>query len=147
MRADADEGASSSSRVRETWRRGAGAGGEVVCPVCLVTVRGDEDVIEAHVDACLVDQTRRLEEARQAAIAEQRRRRDEDRDHDMELGVGHVGDVRGSLAVHLSNNILFLLQAPASQLEIQIPWTLTTKSISTGTTKPYSARRNSPKVT
>ncbi|KAJ6539656.1 hypothetical protein B0H19DRAFT_1180001 [Mycena capillaripes] len=100
VRADTDEGGGSSSRVRETWRRGAGAGGEVVCPVCLVTVRGDEDVIEAHVDACLVDQTRRLEEARQAAIAEQRRRRDEDRDQDMDLGgmlgPGHVGSVQGT---------------------------------------------------
>ncbi|KAJ6466660.1 hypothetical protein C8R47DRAFT_1078845 [Mycena vitilis] len=93
-----DEAGGSSSRVRETWRRGAGVGGEVVCPVCLVTVRGDEDVIEAHVDACLVDQTRRLEEARQAAIAEQRRRRDEDRDQDMDIGLGpgHVGSVQGT---------------------------------------------------
>ncbi|KAF8213872.1 hypothetical protein K438DRAFT_1563379, partial [Mycena galopus ATCC 62051] len=100
VRADADEAASSSSRVRETWRSRRNEGGEVVCPVCLVTVRGDEDVIEAHVDACLVDQTRRLEEARQAAIVEQRRSRRRDEEPDMQiddmLGPGHVGDVRGT---------------------------------------------------
>ncbi|KAJ7241956.1 hypothetical protein B0H12DRAFT_1055869 [Mycena haematopus] len=101
VRADTDEGASSSSRVRETWRSRRNEGGEVVCPVCLVTVRGDEDVIEAHVNACLMDQTRRLEEARQAAIAERRRsrRRDDDPDNmemDEMLGPGHVGDVRGT---------------------------------------------------
>jgi hypothetical protein len=63
-------------------------------------VRGDEDVIEAHVDTCLVDQTRRLEEARQAAIAEQRRSRRRDEAPYMEIdGPGHVGDVRGLLAV------------------------------------------------
>ncbi|KAJ6515570.1 hypothetical protein C8R45DRAFT_1049180 [Mycena sanguinolenta] len=96
VRADSEEGASSSSRVRETWRSRRNEGGEVVCPVCLVTVRGDEDVIEAHVDACLVDQTRRLEEARQAAIAERRsQRRNADLDVEMD-GPGHVGEVRGT---------------------------------------------------
>ncbi|KAJ7368664.1 hypothetical protein DFH08DRAFT_677456 [Mycena albidolilacea] len=97
VRADTEEGSSSSSRVRETWRSRRNQGGEVVCPVCLVTVRGDEDVIEAHVDTCLVDQTRRLEEARQAAIAEQRRSRRRDEAPYMEVdGAGHVGDVRGT---------------------------------------------------
>ncbi|KAJ7498631.1 hypothetical protein FB451DRAFT_1334305 [Mycena latifolia] len=75
-----DEGGS-SSRVRETWRTRRDAGGEI-------------DVLEAHVDACLTDQTRRLEEARQAAIADQRRRRAEDQD--MGDLPGHVGDVRGT---------------------------------------------------
>ncbi|KAJ7044634.1 hypothetical protein C8F04DRAFT_1249902 [Mycena alexandri] len=96
---------SSSSRVRETWRRaGASTAGEVTCPVCLANVRGDEDVIEAHVDACLVDQTRRLEEARQAAVAEERERRQaqrrwrngEEDDVNMDGAAGHVGDVRGT---------------------------------------------------
>ncbi|KAJ7780940.1 hypothetical protein B0H16DRAFT_1658655 [Mycena metata] len=94
----------SSSRVRETWRRGASTAGEVTCPVCLANVRGDEDVIEAHVDACLVDQTRRLEEARQVALAQERERRQaqrrwrngEDGDVDMDGAVGHIGDVRGT---------------------------------------------------
>ncbi|KAJ6538519.1 hypothetical protein DFH09DRAFT_1398342 [Mycena vulgaris] len=90
-----DDEVGSSSRVRETWRTRRDAGGEIVCPVCLITVRGDEDVLEAHVDACLADQTRRLEEARQAAIADQRRRRHEDQDMG-DLGPGHVGNVRGT---------------------------------------------------
>lgn len=30
-----------------------GTGRETVCPVCLIVVRGDGDVVEAHVDACL----------------------------------------------------------------------------------------------
>ncbi|KAJ7284092.1 hypothetical protein C8J57DRAFT_1294374, partial [Mycena rebaudengoi] len=93
-----DDEVGSSSRVRETWRSRRDAGGEIVCPVCLITVRGDPDVLEAHVDACLSDQTRRMEEARQAAIEEERQRREEE---DIEMGddfggSGHVGNVRGT---------------------------------------------------
>ncbi|KAJ6628954.1 hypothetical protein B0H10DRAFT_105984 [Mycena sp. CBHHK59/15] len=96
-----DDEVGSSSRVRETWRSRRDAGGEIVCPVCLITVRGDEDVLEAHVDACLADQTRRMEEARQAGIEEERRRREEEQDIDMGdlgemVGPGHVGNVRGT---------------------------------------------------
>ncbi|KAJ7228334.1 hypothetical protein GGX14DRAFT_530178 [Mycena pura] len=91
-----DEESGSSSRVRETWRRGARPGGEVVCPVCLVAVRGDEDVIEAHVDACLVDQVRRLEETRRMAREELRVPRNTERDLDADEGSGHVGNVRGT---------------------------------------------------
>jgi hypothetical protein len=31
-----------------------------LCPVCLQTIRGDEDVVEAHVDACLAFESERL---------------------------------------------------------------------------------------
>jgi hypothetical protein len=48
------------------------AGDEIVCPVCLQTVRGDEDVMEAHVDACLAFESERL---RVAEEAERERRR------------------------------------------------------------------------
>ncbi|KAJ7167495.1 hypothetical protein C8R46DRAFT_1269429 [Mycena filopes] len=104
VRAGLEDAPASSSRVRETWRRGArSTAGEVTCPVCLVTVRGDQDVVEAHVDACLVDQTRRLEEARQAAVAEERERRQAQRrwngdggDVNMDGAAGHIGDVRGT---------------------------------------------------
>ncbi|KAJ7180400.1 hypothetical protein C8R43DRAFT_400461 [Mycena crocata] len=94
-----DDEAGSSSRVRETWRSRRDAGGEIVCPVCLITVRGDEDVLEAHVNACLADNARRLEEARQVAMQDQRRRRAEDREiGNLEgmLGSGHVGNVQGT---------------------------------------------------
>lgn len=39
------------------------SGDEIVCPVCLQTVRGDADVQEAHIDACLAFETERLQEA------------------------------------------------------------------------------------
>lgn len=38
-----------------------GSGGGVVCPVCGRDVSGDEDVVEAHVDACLAYESRRVE--------------------------------------------------------------------------------------
>ncbi|KAJ7752776.1 hypothetical protein DFH07DRAFT_868781 [Mycena maculata] len=112
-----DDEVGSSSRVRETWRSRRTAGGEIVCPVCLATVRGDEDVIEAHVDACLADQTRRLEEAQQAAIADQRRRREEDQDMgDLGgmLGPGHVGNVRGLKHTHSVAGTGFATRDPNS---------------------------------
>ncbi|KZT24578.1 hypothetical protein NEOLEDRAFT_1163276 [Neolentinus lepideus HHB14362 ss-1] len=37
--------------------------GEGVCPVCLKTVKGDPDVVEAHVDTCLAHANRVLEES------------------------------------------------------------------------------------
>ncbi|KAG1755424.1 hypothetical protein EDB19DRAFT_1625168, partial [Suillus lakei] len=37
------------------------AEGETSCPVCAQVVRGDRDVVEAHVDACLAHQSARLE--------------------------------------------------------------------------------------
>jgi hypothetical protein len=45
--------------------------GQGVCPVCLVVVRGDEDVIEAHVDSCLAYEARLREES-EALEREQR---------------------------------------------------------------------------
>ncbi|EGO02007.1 hypothetical protein SERLA73DRAFT_166516 [Serpula lacrymans var. lacrymans S7.3] len=36
--------------------------GETTCPVCLQMVRGDRDVIEAHVDACLAHENARQQE-------------------------------------------------------------------------------------
>ncbi|KAH7916250.1 hypothetical protein BJ138DRAFT_595052 [Hygrophoropsis aurantiaca] len=35
---------------------------QALCPVCSQTVRGDRDVIEAHVDACLAHESRRIRE-------------------------------------------------------------------------------------
>ncbi|KAH7930641.1 hypothetical protein BV22DRAFT_999966 [Leucogyrophana mollusca] len=36
--------------------------GQAICPVCSQTVRGDRDVVEAHVDACLAHESQRLRE-------------------------------------------------------------------------------------
>ncbi|EIN10507.1 hypothetical protein PUNSTDRAFT_142505 [Punctularia strigosozonata HHB-11173 SS5] len=47
-------------------------GGQGVCPVCSAVVRGDTDVIEAHVDSCLayeaklIEERKRLEQEQQA---------------------------------------------------------------------------------
>jgi hypothetical protein len=43
---------------------------EIVCPVCSQTVRGDEDVIEAHVDTCIAHQTNRAQEETERANQE-----------------------------------------------------------------------------
>lgn len=84
------------SSVRDRWPS-RGQGEEVVCPVCSQTVRGDQDVLDAHVDACLANESRRLEEER--IWQQELRRASEDDiiwDEDVEGGAGHVGDVRGS---------------------------------------------------
>lgn len=60
--------------VRATWANGGEA---TVCPVCGMTVGGDRDVIEAHVDSCLAHEGRRLEE-------EARREAEEDVDVDVD---------------------------------------------------------------
>ncbi|KAF7301969.1 RING-type domain-containing protein [Mycena indigotica] len=94
----------SSSRLRETWRRRGTTGGgacEIVCPICLVSVRGDTDVLDAHVDACLADQARRLEEQRREQMSDRRAARRVERSLDVMVvdeadGPGHVGDVRGT---------------------------------------------------
>jgi hypothetical protein len=75
MTRDDEEG---TTKVRDTWASG---GGEIVCPVCLQTVRGDEDVREAHVDACLAHESRRLEEERERDVH-----------HDLSEGVDGDGE-------------------------------------------------------
>ncbi|KAG1873740.1 hypothetical protein DFJ58DRAFT_759950 [Suillus subalutaceus] len=55
--------------------------GGTSCPVCAQVVRGDRDVVEAHVDACLTHESTRLE---------QERLRDEEEDI-------HIGGVGGSI--------------------------------------------------
>ncbi|KAF7290934.1 RING-type domain-containing protein [Mycena chlorophos] len=91
--------AASSSRLRETWRRRNSdrCENEITCPICLVSVRGDPDVLDAHVDACLADQSRRLEEERREQMGERRRGRPpRDREMQVDDGPGHVGDVTGT---------------------------------------------------
>jgi DNA repair exonuclease SbcCD ATPase subunit len=60
MTRDEEDGRS----VRATWGNGGDEG--VPCPVCGQGVRGDRDVMEAHVDSCLAHECRRLEEASRA---------------------------------------------------------------------------------
>jgi len=42
-------------------------GVEIVCPVCSTTVRGDQDVVNAHVDACVAHESLIIEDVRQRA--------------------------------------------------------------------------------
>ncbi|KAG7097315.1 hypothetical protein E1B28_004676 [Marasmius oreades] len=76
--------------------RGVTGGDSVVCPVCLTTVRGDEDVVNAHVDACLVNETRGVAEERQRQpFLEQEVTNGNIVDGDGAV-VGYIGDVRGT---------------------------------------------------
>lgn len=78
------------------------SGGEVMCPICLVTVRGDQDVLDAHIDACLANEGRREEQRLQEA--ELQRAGGEDLWGETYDGgaAGHIGDVRGILSVFLA---------------------------------------------
>ncbi|KAG5350447.1 hypothetical protein C0989_011020 [Termitomyces sp. Mn162] len=70
---------------------------EIVCPMCLTTVRGDQDVLDAHVDACLANESRRLEEETLRALEEQAPADEvwEESVH-VDGAAGHVGSVRGT---------------------------------------------------
>jgi len=54
--------------TRSPWT--ANGRGEISCPVCLQTVGGDQDVMEAHVDACLAHQHLRANQESQGASQE-----------------------------------------------------------------------------
>lgn len=60
------------TRLRELAREEAaylpGEGEGVRCPVCGQNVRGDRDVVEAHVDACLAYESRRAEIEREREV-------------------------------------------------------------------------------
>lgn len=67
--------------VRAYWANGNVDGSEgTVCPVCGQVVRGDRDIIEAHVDSCLTHESRRLEE--------EQRREAEGWEEDIDVGGG-----------------------------------------------------------
>ncbi|KAG7447575.1 uncharacterized protein BT62DRAFT_966570 [Guyanagaster necrorhizus] len=73
-------------------RRGRQSCGEIVCPVCLTTVTGDEDVLDAHVDACLAGEARRMDEEREQK--EMLRREEEEDEWEDEGPI--IGSVRGT---------------------------------------------------
>lgn len=86
-------------------------GEEIVCPICLMMVRGDQDILDAHVDACLADERRRLDEQQ---TLQELQRADEQEVWDetySEGAAGHVGNVRGIPPIQLfSQAVLMLLQ-------------------------------------
>ncbi|KAF5393075.1 hypothetical protein D9757_001226 [Collybiopsis confluens] len=92
-----------SSRLRITSSRG-----EIVCPVCLATVQGDEDVQDAHVEACIANESQRLEEERERRAAQARREEGEaavavDIEGNDIDAAGYFGDVQG-IGFHARNH-------------------------------------------
>lgn len=57
--------------------------------MCNSTVRGDDDVVNAHVDACVADEARKQEEERQRELLRQQ-------EEDEDLDVGGPIDIRGT---------------------------------------------------
>ncbi|KAF8914230.1 hypothetical protein CPB84DRAFT_1758762 [Gymnopilus junonius] len=74
-------------------------GEEITCPLCSATVRGDQDVLDAHVDSCLAHESQRLEEARQRELLHQRAM-EEDTWNMADDHSNYVGDVRGAGFYH-----------------------------------------------
>jgi hypothetical protein len=93
MAREEEEGSS-----KDLWSR-CFTGETIVCPVCLATVRGDQDVVDAHVDSCLANESRRTEEARMRELSLQAMEEDVWEDGDEEQGYpGHIGTVRGTFS-------------------------------------------------
>lgn len=94
---------------RATWANGNGEGEGTACPVCGQVVRGDKDVIEAHVDSCLAHEGSRIEaeriEAERAAMGiEEDIDIDGDGDMSMRLRATDGANLRGKfLDVNLRN--------------------------------------------
>ncbi|KAK2466028.1 hypothetical protein APHAL10511_001670 [Amanita phalloides] len=83
---DLDDDATSSGTGTSHDSSGFGmAAREIHCPVCMGSIHGDEDVLEAHIDACLAHQAERAETEQMM----------EQSDMDSE-GAGHVGNVTGT---------------------------------------------------
>jgi len=76
----------------------------VVCPVCSQPVRGDRDVVEAHVDACLAYESRRaqVERERERTIGLVRGNEDVDVDVDTDTGWDREGSVRTRVITNVS---------------------------------------------
>ncbi|KAL1735856.1 hypothetical protein EV714DRAFT_279875 [Schizophyllum commune] len=75
---------------------------EIVCPVCSTAVHGDQDVLDAHVDACVANESRRIEEERQRELAQRAAEEAVWQDTGDAEHIGHVGDVRGT-GFHIRN--------------------------------------------
>jgi len=80
-------------QVRATW--GVDGVEGTVCPVCGMGVRGDRDVVEAHVDTCLAHEGRRLEQERRGAEEDVDISIDGDGDGGMRLRATDGANLRG----------------------------------------------------
>lgn len=69
--------------------------GGTACPICLVVVRGDADVVEAHVDACVAHASR--------LQAETEDREAREREDDVDVDAWEDYEVDGEVRIRLSN--------------------------------------------
>lgn len=83
---------------RTAWSRGV-VGGQVVCPICSTTVRGDQDVLEAHVDACVANEDLRLEEQQQQERLQRQYEEEALMEYENEHG-NYVGNLQGTTHAH-----------------------------------------------
>jgi hypothetical protein len=71
-----------------------GGTGEVVCPLCLQTLRGDQDVMDAHVDSCLAYENNRLRE-------------EEERHREAEAEFWRAGEVNSTILDRVTDEASF----------------------------------------
>lgn len=96
---EAITGLSGYKGSRGRWA-GRGEGDGTVCPVCIKVIQGDPDVVEAHVDACLVHQVT-LQDAREREERERKAREAEERDSWEEI------DVEGEVRIRVTDGATF----------------------------------------
>ena len=102
MAREEEEGSS-----KDSWSRSF-TGETIVCPVCLATVRGDQDVVDAHVDSCLANESRRMEEVRTREFHHLQAMEEVWEDGEEEQGhPGHIGTVRGTFSI---NDVIAILK-------------------------------------
>jgi len=79
-------------------RRTEATSDEVTCPVCSRGIHGDQEVIDIHVDSCLVDECRKLAEERARRTVQDSAIMDDNNwDGTLPDGAGgYIGNVRGA---------------------------------------------------
>ncbi|EJD01515.1 uncharacterized protein FOMMEDRAFT_111395 [Fomitiporia mediterranea MF3/22] len=93
----------------ERPRAKSGLSNELVCPVCLMLVRGDQDVIDAHVDSCVANASRLQAEAEERERLDRERTVQTDPWSEIEIDGQirvHLNDVRGlrGMGVHVRDS-------------------------------------------
>ncbi|KAF8843102.1 hypothetical protein BDN67DRAFT_237813 [Paxillus ammoniavirescens] len=103
------------AKEEATWLAGlcgggraeGGEGGGVTCPLCSQLVRGDRDVVDAHVDTCLAYESRRAQVERERERTIGLLRGNEDVDVDVNVDVAWGGDAEegeGSVRTRVITN-------------------------------------------
>ena len=141
MAREVEEGSS-----KDSWSR-CFTGETIVCPVCLATVRGDQDVVDAHVDSCLANESRRMEEVRTREFRHIQAMEEEFwEDGEEERGYpGHIGSVHGtfSILIKLNENDFFkILKVPDFTLATATSKMLRKILILMETTRPSSVKHS-----